>query len=51
MADISMCEGNGCEVKNTCYRFTAKPSEYQSYFTPTPIENEGCEYYWNTNKQ
>jgi len=51
MADISMCEGEGCDVKNTCYRFTTKPSEYQSYFTPTPIENEGCEYYWNNNKQ
>ena len=50
MADISMCEGEGCDVKNTCYRFTAKPSEYQSYFAPTPVENEGCEYYWNINK-
>jgi len=51
MADISMCSGDGCEAKHTCYRFTAKPSEYQSYFAATPIENEGCEYYWNNNKQ
>ena len=51
MADISMCSGDGCEAKHTCYRFTAKPSEYQSYFTVPPIENEGCEYYWNNNKQ
>ena len=49
MADISMCSGDGCEAKHTCYRFTAKPSEYQSYFAATPIENEGCEYYWNNN--
>ncbi len=49
MADISMCEGEGCKVKRTCYRFTAKPSEYQSYFTPSPIEDKGCEYYWNIN--
>ena len=47
MADISMCEGNGCEVKHTCYRFTAKPSNYQSYFAPTTIEEDGCEYYIN----
>ena len=52
MADISMCSGDGCEAKHTCYRFTAKPCEYmQSYFTAPPIENEGCDYYWNTNKQ
>ncbi len=49
MADISMCEGEGCDVKNTCYRFTAKPSGYQSYFAPTLIENKACEYYWNIN--
>jgi hypothetical protein len=47
MADISMCEGNGCEVKHTCYRFTAKPSNYQSYLAPTNIEDKGCEYYIN----
>ena len=46
---LSMCNGDGCEVKHSCYRFTAKPSEYQSYFAPSPIEDKGCEYYWNTN--
>ena len=52
MADITMCEGKGCESKNTCYRFTAKPSKFrQSYFITTPIKDKGCEYYWNTNKQ
>ncbi len=48
MADISMCEGEGCEVKHTCYRFTANASEHQSYFAPTPIDNNGCEYYINS---
>ncbi len=47
MADISMCEGKDCNLRETCYRFTAKPSEYQSYFTPTLIKNNGCEYYIN----
>ena len=51
MPDISMCNGDGCEAKHTCYRFTAKPSEYQSHFKPTPIENKGCEYYWNINNK
>ena len=47
-----MCSGDGCKAKHTCYRFTAKPCEHmQAYFTAPPIEDEGCEYYWNTNKQ
>ena len=45
MADITMCNGEGCEAKETCYRYTAKPSKYQSYFAETPIVNEECEYY------
>ena len=52
MADITKCEGVGCEAKETCYRYTAKPSRYQSYFTETPIIKtkglpDGCDYYWN----
>jgi len=50
MADITMCNGEGCEAKNTCYRFTAIPSMRQSYFIESPIKNNGCEYYINQNK-
>ena len=47
MADISMCSGDGCEAKHTCYRFTAKPGlAWQSYFTVPPIKDGGCEYYY-----
>ena len=48
MPDISMCNGEGCPRKETCYRFTAKPSEFmQSYFMNAPIkEDDECEYYW-----
>jgi len=50
MADISMCSGEKCEAKHTCYRFTAKPNEYrQSYFANPPTKESGCEYYWNIN--
>jgi len=50
MADITMCKGEGCEVKATCHRFTAEPNEHrQSYFMESPIVNEGCEYYINHN--
>lgn len=47
MPDIAMCKGDNCPLKRTCYRFTAKPSEYlQSYFLNVPYdEKEGtCNY-------
>lgn len=44
MPDISKCTGEGCTQKNTCYRFTSKPSEFlQSYFVTPPHFNNNCE--------
>jgi len=44
MPDISMCHGEGCEKKDTCYRHTAKPSPFmQSYIAPEPKD---CKHYW-----
>lgn len=56
MPDITMCIGEDCEVKNTCYRFTANPNKYQqSYFDITPfiVNNcrQVCEYYWPTDAE
>lgn len=45
-----MCKGVGCEARVTCYRFTAKPSYRQGYFSETPFTDGGCEYYINHNK-
>lgn len=47
MPDISMCKGDGCTIKDTCYRFTATPSKWrQSYFTNPPIkEDSTCDYF------
>ncbi len=43
-----MCNGEGCNTKFTCHRFTAKPSDFrQSYFMESPIKDNGCEYYIN----
>ena len=50
MLDITKCNGEGCEARVTCYRFTATPSLYQSYFTESPIKDGGCEYYINHNR-
>ena len=33
MPDITMCGNVGCTQKATCYRYRAKPSNYQSYST------------------
>jgi len=51
MPDIAMCCGVRCAKRNRCYRFTATPDRYQSYFEKTPwVRKDGkkvCEYFWN----
>ncbi len=54
--DITMCSGQGCPIKEKCYRFTAKPSEFrQSYFLDTPIKiKDGvakCDHYWGESQE
>jgi hypothetical protein len=51
MPDISMCPGTNCPQKETCYRYTAKPSDWQSYFSVPPIKDGKCEYYWGDNSE
>ncbi len=51
MPDITMCDGKECPVKKKCYRYTAKPSEYQSYFVEAPIKDGKCDYYWGENQE
>mgnify|MGYP000013904373 FL=1 len=49
MPDITMCSGEGCPLKEKCWRYLAEPSEYwQSYFMKAPYayETPGCEHYW-----
>lgn len=56
MPDITMCHGNSCLLKDQCYRYKAKPTEFQSYFYITPyhvyrdedgnIQHE-CEEFWD----
>jgi len=50
MADISMCEGKGCERKETCYRFKATPNEHRQSYTKPSFKKGKCAYYWNINK-
>lgn len=49
--DITMCNGEGCQKKECCYRHTAKPCKYrQSYFVKPPCTEAGsCAYFWDNN--
>ena len=51
MPDITMCFGKDCPYKEDCYRYTAKPDEYQAYFSNPPIEDGKCDYYWGGNQE
>lgn len=52
MADISMCVGTACPIKNECYRHTAQQSpHWQTFFTIVPYDHEtkACEMFWNND--
>ena len=47
MPDITMCNGNNCELSSICYRYKAEPSKFrQSWFMDSPNEGLECEYFW-----
>lgn len=50
MADYTMCQADGCLLSLNCKRFTAEPSEYQSYFTDAPYRvvngTTECNMFW-----
>ena len=48
MADISKCAGTDCELKKTCFRFTAESSDYQAY--QEFWKDDSCDYYWDDKK-
>lgn len=46
--DIAMCVGSKCPLKESCYRFTAKPNKIsQCYLLGAPYDPKGncCFYY------
>lgn len=51
MSDITKCKGEVCPMKETCHRFTDPESEYQSYFTESPIIDGKCSMYWGQAEQ
>ncbi len=55
MADITMCSGVGCPMRDTCYRYTAPVGMRQSYFMEPPIRQKvdgyDCSHYWKTKEK
>ena len=48
MPDISMFKDENCPLNISCYRYTAEPSNYQSYLV-APIYNHDvneCDLHW-----
>lgn len=51
MADITMCTGKGCDLRNRCFRFTARRGYRQSMFLLPPFDkSDKCIYFWDNNK-
>jgi hypothetical protein len=49
--DISMCENKTCKKRESCYRFTAKPSSHwQSYGTFKPDETGNCNFFQDNDE-
>ena len=57
MPDITKCEGKLCLIREHCYRYTSKDSDYrQSYFSDDNVgkleDNKfKCDYFWGENSQ
>ena len=56
MSDISKCPGNGCPVKEKCYRYTAKAGVWQTWFSKEPfkISKKGvfkCDMFWGLDAE
>jgi len=52
MSDITKCKGTNCQVKEHCYRYTAKANKlWQSYFVEPPIKDGKCEMFWGENQE
>jgi len=52
MPDIALCRDDKCPRRELCYRYTAKPSYWQSYFKGKPRDDyETCEYFMPIDKK
>lgn len=47
MPDICMCKGKNCPIKDKCYRHTASPAFWQSWFVGSHYNKKAgeCQYF------
>jgi hypothetical protein len=51
-ADITLCFGEGCPMREKCLRFLTPPDEdAQSFFVNTPWANDGCNFFWRAKEK
>ena len=55
MPDIAMCEGKDCPIKESCYRFTATPSDRRQAYAEFEFKESGslrgCTHYINNGER
>jgi len=53
MTDITMCKGQDCLLRESCYRHTAPANPYrQSYFLTEPLDEIGdCKEWVDNGKE
>lgn len=51
MADITMCKGQDCPLKLSCYRHNATKGMLQSYFMSPPFKDGVCSHYWEDKEK
>ncbi len=48
MADITMCMGVDCPLRENCFRFRATSErENQTYFMVPPFKDGDCDMFWS----
>jgi len=56
MPDITKCKGINCPIRDNCYRYTARDSDfYQSWFVDDTVgklvdNNFSCDVYWEVKE-
>ena len=43
---MTMCKGDGCELKHNCNRYKISTTMNNTYFEKSPIENGSCKYFF-----
>lgn len=49
--DITKCKGIECPIKENCYRFISKESDWQSYLMESPFKDGKCDMFWGENSE